>query len=848
MRASGPNSCFGLVPLRFHLPDFMISFKDVAHITQGTLLQYRQPQLVQHLLTDSRKMGQPAGSLFFAIKGAFNNGHAYVPALYAQGVRQFIIEEIQDIPGVKNPESLPIAFPEANIILVPNSLTALQQIATFHRQQFPIPIMGITGSNGKTIVKEWLAQLLSPDERIAKSPRSYNSQIGVPLSVWQLNETHTWGIFEAGISQPGEMEKLRAVIQPTLGLFTNIGPAHNEGFTSLEQKIQEKLQLFREVSCLFYCLDHTKIHAAVQTAGLPSFTWSRHQAANVQVLESRTQDDKTIIWFRFAEEDHTLVLPFADEASIENILHGLAVLLWRKLPIAEIQQRLHKLQPVAMRLEMKEAINGCYLIDDTYNNDLAGLSIALDLLLNQKRQGPKTLILSDLLQSGLSDDTLYSQVADIIKAKPLDKLIGIGEKISRHRLKFDLESYFFPTTADFLAHFDQNKFQHETILIKGARVFEFEKIVAAFQQKVHGTVLEVNLDALVHNLNYYRAKLQPETKVMVMVKAFAYGSGSYEIANLLQFHRVDYLAVAYTDEGVQLRENGITLPIMVMNPSPDSFVKIQQYHLEPEIYSPEILAACLTAIKNTPTVLNIHIKLDTGMHRLGFTETDLPDLIQKIKVSPQVQVVSTFSHLAGADEALHNDFSQLQITRFQHLANQLEQGLGYRVLKHILNSAGIVRFPEYQLDMVRLGIGLYGVEAAGQEQDNLQTVGSLKTTVSQVKQIAPGDTVGYGRKGKADTGKQIATIAIGYADGYDRRFSNGTGQVLINGQLALIIGNVCMDMCMVDVTGLDVKAGDAVEIFGENLNLTEMANKIGTIPYELLTNVSPRVKRVFFAE
>jgi len=826
----------------------MISFADLADITQGSLLQYVQPQPVQYLLTDSRKMGRPAGSLFFAIKGAFNNGHAYVSALYAQGVRQFIVEEIQDIPGIENAASLPIAFPEANFLQVPNSLTALQQIAASHRQRFSIAVMGITGSNGKTIVKEWLAQLLSPDELIAKSPRSYNSQIGVPLSVWQLNEMHTWGIFEAGISQPHEMETLRDVIQPTFGLFTNIGPAHNEGFASLEQKIQEKLQLFQDVSCLFYCLDHTQIHSAVQAAGLPVFTWSRHQTASVQVLESRIVGNKTTIRFRFAGEDHTLVLPFADEASVENILHCLAVLLWRKLPVAEIQQRLHKLQPVAMRLEMKEAINGCYLIDDTYNNDLAGLSIALDLLLNQKRQGPKTLILSDLLQSGLNDETLYSQVADILKDKPLDKLIGIGPKISQHQLKFGLESYFFSATDDFLAHFEPNNFQHETILVKGARVFCFEKIVAAFQQKVHGTVLEVNLDALVHNLNYYRAKLQPETKVMVMVKAFAYGSGSYEIANLLQFHRVDYLAVAYTDEGVQLRENGITLPIMVMNPSPDSFAKIQQYHLEPEIYSPEILEACLAVTKNAPKVLNIHIKLDTGMHRLGFTEEDLPALIQRLKFSSQVQVVSTFSHLAGADEALHNNFSQLQITRFQHMADQLEQGLGYKVLKHILNSAGIVRFPEHQLDMVRLGIGLYGVEASGQEQENLHTVGSLKTTVSQVKQIAPGDTVGYGRKGKADTGKQIATIAIGYADGYDRRFSNGTGQVLINGQSAPIIGNVCMDMCMVDVTGLDVKAGDAVEIFGENLNLTEMANKIGTIPYELLTNVSPRVKRVFFAE
>jgi len=826
----------------------MLTSESVSAILQAPALQFTQEYPLQHLLTDSRKILHPAGSVFFTIKGAFHNAHTYLPALYAQGVRQFIVQDITEIPGVKHPDDLRKVLPAANVWQVESSLRALQQLAAYHRSQFNLPVWAITGSNGKTIVKEWLAQLLSPDELICKSPRSYNSQVGVPLSVWQLNASHSLGIFEAGISRPGEMVNLGPIIQPTFGIFTNIGTAHDEGFSSRAQKVAEKLILFSGVQRLFYCLDHADIHEAVLAQGIPVFTWSRHQAADLQIISCQVSGQQANIIFWFAGKEHALLLPYADEASVENILYCLAVMLWRGVPIEEIQHRLNKLAPVAMRLEMKEAINSCYLIDDTYNNDLGGLVIALDLLLHQPRRGKKTLILSDVLQSGLHEEALYHQVADVVKAKQVDKLIGIGPTIVRHQAKFNLEKYFYSGTTEFLNNFRADEFRNETILVKGARVFAFENIVAAFQRKVHGTVLEVNLDALVHNLNYYRAKLQPQTKIMVMVKAFAYGSGSYEIANILQFHGVDYLAVAYTDEGVQLRENGISLPIMVMNPSPDSFAKIQQYHLEPEIYSLEILQACRAATQSQTTPLFIHLKLDTGMHRLGFAAIELELLLQTLQESPQLLVKSTFSHLAGADEALYNDFSQLQIQQFREMAAQLEAGLGYPVIKHILNSAGIVRFPGHQLDMVRLGIGLYGVEATGQEQEGLRTVGTLKTTVSQVKIVHAGDTVGYSRRGIAATNKKTATIAIGYADGYDRRFSNGVGKVLINGQSVPIIGNVCMDMCMVDVTGLEVKAGDAVVIFGEEQNITAMAAAIGTIPYELLTNVSARVKRVFYTE
>ncbi|WP_114782204.1 bifunctional UDP-N-acetylmuramoyl-tripeptide:D-alanyl-D-alanine ligase/alanine racemase [Botryobacter ruber] len=819
----------------------MLSFQQLVSITQGRLVQFVQDWPVVHLLTDSRKLSQPAGTLFFAIPGKYNDGHKYLAQLYAQGVRQFIVD-------VQQTEELAQQYPEANILQVQRSLAALQAVAAWHRQQFTIPVIGITGSNGKTIVKEWLAQLLSPDELVVKSPRSFNSQVGVPLSVWQLNSNHTLAIFEAGISQPGEMEKLQQVIQPTMGIFTNIGNAHDEGFSSRQQKVQEKLELFKGTDLLFYCADYELLHEAIEATQLKAFSWSRSgKAADLVVSGITTAGHRTIVVYTYKGKKQRLAIPFTDEASLENALHCLAVLLYRNFPLAEIQDRLDRLQPVAMRLEMKEAINGCYLIDDTYNNDLAGLAIALDLLASQPPRSGHTLILSDLLESGMQEQDLYRQVAALIEAKGVDRVIGVGKTIQKHAALFNGRCTCYSSTAEFLEQFEAGSFRNEVILIKGARVFGFEKIVHAFQQKVHGTVLEVNLDALVHNLNFYRSKLASETKLMVMVKAFAYGSGSFEVANLLQFHQVDYLAVAYTDEGVSLREHGITLPIMVMNPSPDSFAKLRQYSLEPEIYSVELLESFIAS--SDPGILDkIHLKLDTGMHRLGFTASDFDVVFELLQKNPQVRVVSTFSHLAGADEALHNDFSQLQIATFRELSAEIEARLGYPVLKHILNSAGIVRFPEHQLDMVRLGIGLYGVEATGAEQEALRPVSILKTTVSQVKQIAKGETVGYSRKGIADSDKTIATIAIGYADGYDRRFSNGQGEVSINGKRMPVIGNVCMDMCMIDVTGLDVKAGDEVVVYGPQLTLVELAQKIGTIPYELLTNVSTRVKRIFYSE
>ncbi|ALI98789.1 bifunctional UDP-N-acetylmuramoyl-tripeptide:D-alanyl-D-alanine ligase/alanine racemase [Rufibacter tibetensis] len=823
----------------------MFTFKEIAQVVGGMLVQCKATYPVQHLLTDSRKIANAVSSVFFAIRGEFHDGHQYIPELYAAGVRQFVVE---DASGVMDLSTLP----EANVLLVSDSIHAMQRLAAYHRRKFAIPVIGITGSNGKTIVKEWLAQLLSASERVVKSPRSYNSQIGVPLSVWQINESHTVGVFEAGISKPDEMEHLASVLQPTIGVFTNLGSAHDEGFISPTQKLEEKLKLFEHVNQLIYCADQKPVQEVIQVTGLPGFAWSTHEhpAAQVQLKVLEMHHGKTRIRFRYNGKGQDFTLPFADEASLENALHCLAVLLYLGVKPEELLGRFERLHPVAMRLERKEAINGCYVIDDTYNNDLAGLRIALDVLGQQARRGRKTLIVSDLLEAGVEETALYQQVAQEITSRGVDRVIGIGDIITRHQDLFPAGSEFYLGTDSFLGQLRSETFRQETILVKGARVFQFEKIVAALQQQIHGTKLEVNLDALVHNLNYYRTKVPARVKIMVMVKAFAYGAGAYEIANLLQFQRVDYLAVAYADEGIALREHGITLPIMVMNPSPDSFLKMRQYSLEPEIYSPDLLHRFLDYFpKKSSKTPRIHLKLDTGMHRLGFNPSELEEALEVLDHMPHVRVQSVFSHLAGADEALYNDFSQEQITQFKQMATQVEKALGYSVTKHILNSAGIVRFGEKAaFDMVRLGIGLYGIESAGQEQGNLLTVGQLKTTVSQVKYIKAGETIGYSRRGIAATDKQTATIAIGYADGYDRRFGNGVGVVLINGQRAPIIGNVCMDMCMVDVTGLDVRAGDEVLVFGEELPLTELASRIGTIPYELLTNVSTRVKRVFFNE
>lgn len=807
----------------------------------------------EYLLTDSRQVSFPAQSIFFAIKGARHDGHQHIEILYQKGVRNFVLENASFTAEV---QAMVEHWKDASIWVVKSSVKALQKMAIAHRQQFNIPIIGITGSNGKTIVKEWLTQLLSPDQIVVSNPKSYNSQIGVPISIWNITKEHQIGIFEAGISQAHEMEHIEPIIHPTIGIFTNIGTAHDYGFKSTKQKITEKLRLFTKVKELIYRKDYADLHEEITVilksvnASMQLTSWSTEDT-NADVYIKYTKNNKvTSIALTGRLGKHSFITEFRDEASLENLVHCIVYLLTAGLVPSVIQNRISKLRSVSMRLELKEGINRSYIIDDTYNNDINGLSMALNFLTQLDQFDKKTVIISDVLQTGQKPEKLYATIGALIKQKGITRLIGIGPDICSQSSQFDLpDATFFKSTGAFLAQFSFSDIHDNLILVKGARDFEFEKIVYRLQQKAHRTILEINLDALTHNLNYYRSKVGPKTKLMGMVKAFAYGSGSAEVANLLQYNHVDYLGVAYTDEGVMLRQNGITVPIMVMNADIETFDLLWKYQLEPELYSRSIILRWIEYCKSQPNPMQapaVHLKLDTGMHRLGFVEDDYTWLTQLLSETPSLKVASVFSHLVGADEGKHNEFSRSQYANFIKGAERIEKTLGYSVLKHILNSAGIIRFPEYKMDMVRLGIGLYGVEATGYYQSHLQEVSTLKTVISQIKYLTPGQTVGYSRNGHIEHNTATATIAIGYADGYDRGLGNGVGKVWINGHLCPTVGNICMDMTMVDVTDLDVQEGNEVIVFGKEIAISELANKINTIPYELLTGIGPRVKRIFY--
>ena len=817
------------------------------------------PLLHTHWLTDSRQPLDPeqaAQTVFFAINGEHHDGHAFIGDLYRKGVRQFVVERGALTPARRDELA---TYADAQFTEVDSSLQSLQGRAADHRHQFRIPVIGITGSNGKTIVKEWLAQLLADDFVIARSPKSYNSQLGVPLSVHELDEQHTLGIFEAGISRPQEMAALEAIIRPTIGIFTNIGTAHDEGFRTRKQKIAEKLRLFIHAEQLIYCVDYTDVDEEVRmllkavNADIRLITWSLTGKEATYQLDQR--GNQLLIRRGAQTRPESYHLPFTDAASVENLIHCLvAIKTLTTLDSPVLQSRLNRLRPVSMRLELKEGINNCLLIDDSYNNDIAGLQLALRFLDQQNTRTQAVVILSDVLQSGQREDELYEQVADLMRSNRVTQFVGIGPVVSRHARLFPESSQFYADTNAFLTGYAFTELRDAAVLVKGARPFSFERIVNRLQRKAHGTVLEINLDALTHNLNYYREKVGAQTKIMVMVKAFAYGSGSAEVAQLLQFHRVDYLAVAYADEGVSLRQNGITLPIMVMNPAPETFATLLDYGLEPEMYSMKLLREWGRFLTNAsadgadvPTRA-IHLKIDTGMHRLGFLEHELPEVIAFLTAHPSLRVATVFSHLVGADEAAFNAFSQQQYELFVRCSATLEAGLGYRPTRHLLNSAGIVRFPDFRLDMVRLGVGLYGVESSQLDKAAVQPVGTLKTIISQIKTVPAGESVGYSRKGMLDHDARIATLAIGYADGYDRRLGNGVGSVWVNGTYCPTVGSVCMDMTMVDITNASAAEGDEVIVFGAEIPITDLARQIGTISYEILTGVSERVKRVFVKE
>ena len=797
--------------------------------------------IITQLLTDSRKIVFPAASLFFALSGNRRDGHQFIAEVYERGVRNFVVQKTFD----------PTAYPDASFLKVDHVLQSLQQLVAYHRKNFSIPVIGITGSNGKTIVKEWLYQLMQQEQTIIRSPRSYNSQLGVPLSVWQINTQHTMGIFEAGISTSGEMQALEKIIQPTIGVLTGFGEAHNEGFDSELGKWQEKLKLFVHCNTLIYSADTAFSEPVLQNVQL--FSWSRKKnTADLYVKNEIRTGSQTQLTIVYKEHEYSIYVPFLDAASVDNALTCYAVLLIMGYDHVTIAGRLLRLLPVEMRLQLIRGVNNCSILNDSYSNDINSLGIALDHLKQQSGNTHTTVILSDILQSGLSEDALYLQVANQLKERNIHKLIGIGDQISRHQDLFTEvpQSIFFSSTEQFLQQTTLHHFRDEFILLKGARIFAFERIGKWLEQKVHQTVLEINLSALAHNLKEYQKHLLPSTKLMAMVKAYSYGSGSAEIARTLQFCKVDYLAVAYADEGVDLRKAGISLPIMVMNTDEAGFDALIDYNLEPEIYSFHIYNALNQYLLEQGVAdFPVHIKLNTGMNRLGFEPAEIKALALQLKQKQSMVVKSVFSHLAASENPHFDDFTRQQADLFITAANLLEETLDYPIIRHIANSAGIFRHPDLQYDMVRLGIGLYGVDSARESILSLEPVASLKSTIAQIRKVKAGDTVGYNRNGKITRDSLIAVVRIGYADGFNRKLGNGVGAMLVNGLPAKVVGNVCMDMTMIDITAIEnVKEGDIVEIFGAHLPVQQVADWSGTIPYEVMTSISQRVKRVYLEE
>ncbi len=817
-----------------------ISLDSVSKILKGKLSGNKKI-LVSEIIIDSRSLTTSSEQLFFALTGKNNNGHLFIPNLYERGIKNFIVSEMRN--SYKN-------LTDANFILVPDTLKALHKLGHYYRTQFKKPLITLVGSNGKTIVKEWLFQLLKNDYKIVRSPKSYNSQTGVPLSLSLLDNKYDFAFIEAGISKKGEMQKLEAIVKPDIGIFVSFGQAHQENFSDMKEKAEEKMQMMNEVKSIIYSSDYKEVTDVISTNkkydNKNNFTWSvNNKNTNLYRKSIRKNHNSSEIITVHENKEITYQIPFVDEASVKNSMVCLSFLLSQNLLTDNILKRFASLEPVEMRIEQKQGINNCLLINDSYNSDVISLKIALDTLEYQSVYKDRTLILSDIYQSGIEDAVLYQEVAEFVKAAKITKFIGIGKSISKHKHYFtDIKSsFFYPSTLQFLNTFSKHSFRNENILLKGSRYFKFEQISDILQLKKHRTILEINTEAVVHNLNYYKSLLTKNTKITVMVKALSYGSGTYEIAKLLQHHKVDCLGVAFTDEGVKLRNAGITTDIIVMNPDEDGFTDIIDYNLEPEIYGFHILNAFAKKTETyTGKKMPVHIKMDTGMKRLGFCDYEIDELIQQLKNYPQIYVKTIFSHLAVSDEPDNDEFTKQQISKFKKISKKIISELGYPVDRHILNSSGIERFPEANFEMVRLGIGLYGF---GFNQDKLMNVSTLKTQILQIKKVKKGETVGYGRKWTANKDTKIAILPLGYADGFSRALSNGVGEVLIKNIKVPIIGNVCMDMCMADIGSLNAEEGDEVIIFGDEFPASEIAKKLNTIPYEIISGISERVKRIY---
>lgn len=821
-----------------------INILEVAELMSAEPLLSVPNERVKQLLYDSRQLYTSEAVLFLALKGNNHNGHQYISELASKGVRNFCVSERPEKP-----------IDECNYLLVDDTLAALQLLAGRIRAASGARIIGITGSNGKTTVKSWLTAILRNKYRVCSSPKSYNSQIGVPLSVWDLSEDHDIGVFEAGLSQPGEMDKLEQILQPEIGIFTNLGSAHDQFFESREQKIKEKLCLFSRTKYLVYQKNDSLLGKTIEDFALANqiqlWSWSVNDPnADLVITDWKKKGDLSMGYALYRGKKLSLKAPFTDDASLENLAHCWRLALELSLNEGEIQAVVSDLLPVAMRLEMKSGQKQGILINDTYNADLESLIVALNFQKNQSGKTQRILIISEMLQTGLSPTDLNREMGRIINGFTLHRVIGIGSKLKAQELNLRVPLDLYKTTEDFLSDIFRYQFGGRSILIKGARHYRLEKIIQRLESKTHDTVLNIHLDRIIHNLNYFRAKLQPDTKLMAMVKAFSYGSGTVEIAKLLEFQKVDYLGVAYADEGVELRKAGVRLPILVLNPEVDTYPDLLDFELEPEIFNLNRLKLFAQAVSDhhVQKEFSIHIKLETGMNRLGFSSEQLPKLIQELRSHPQLKVKSVFSHLAVADEPSEREFSLKQIHLFKVMCATLREGLAYSFIKHISNSGGISNYPEAHFNMVRLGIGLYGVSFNLQDREFLQPVSELYASVSQIKPIKPGDTVGYGRSYVADRAMSIAVVSIGYADGFRRLLSNGVGRVFIKNTAFPVVGRVCMDMVMVDVTDSEVKEGDEVEVFGPNISIYELSKMMNTIPYEVLTSIGQRVKRVYLME
>jgi alanine racemase len=815
---------------------FSYTIKQLALFCKAQFKGDSQDEIIREVVLDSRKAKHFHHHLYIALHGPHHDGHEFISDLYKRGARNFLISS-----NTLNTSG----FPNANFLMVDDTLQAFQSIAKNHRLKSDIPTIGITGSNGKTILKEWLNTCLQQRFKICKNPKSYNSQVGVCLSVLGLQKGDDIGLFEAGISQKGEMEKLQKIIQPTIGIFTNIGQAHSENFNSLEEKVKEKMKLFSETEKLIYCKDHPTIHEVVSSGNIPILiTWSRKDpAAFLFVKNIKQAAEQSIIKTTHENAEKVFSIPFRDEASIENCLHLICTLLLLNLDDLEIQTRLNLLQPLAMRLELKEAKGNSLLINDAYSSDLDSLVIALDFLQQQSGNAKKIAILSDLDETGIPKNKLFPKLSKLLISYGIEQLIGIGAYFKEYSNLFS-NSYCFNDAEEFIANIPTLNLEKSAILLKGARRFQFEKIAKVLEHKNHETVLEVNLNALSENYHHFKGLLKKETKVMVMVKAFSYGNGTYEIAHHLEYHNADYLAVAYVDEGIALRKKGIRTRIMVLNPDRSQFTQLIEHCLEPEIYSFKQLNLLQSELKKRNLAnYPIHLKLDTGMWRLGIEKSEIQDVCIWLDNQNELSLASVFSHLASSENPEDMSFTKTQIREFSLMCEEIALHIKTPFLKHILNSSGIRNYPEAQFDMVRLGIGLYGIGS-----EKLQNCSSLKSLISQIKHVPEGESIGYNRAYYANKSIRIGIIPIGYADGLSRGLSNGKGQVLIKDKKVAIIGNVCMDMCMVDLTNVKAKEGDEVIIWNSQNHILEMANTLNTIPYEILTNVSQRVKRVFLKE